>query len=158
MLKASLMPEMEISKLTSVLSSRPADQMAPARDDPSCDEPVDVKRTCTLVVDDDLDVLWVIAELLTAENHDVIQAKSAAEAIAIIAARHLDVVLTDVNLRNSSGADVADRAAKAGIPVIVMTGNSLMVERRQGRHPVLMKPFSSLELIDLIGDVRHSGK
>jgi EAL domain-containing protein (putative c-di-GMP-specific phosphodiesterase class I) len=111
------------------------------------------------VVDDDLLLLEVYADLLTEAGYDV---EVAAGAVA--AQRHLegppfDVVLTDIVMPDASGLEVlrAARRRDLDVPVILITGSpslqSAIEAIEMGAMRYLVKPVPRDELL---GSVQHA--
>ena len=78
-----------------------------------------------LVIDDDDEVREVVAEMLAAQGHRVLQASGGREGLALLeAGEKMDLVLTDLGMPGVTGWDVA-RAVRArwpGLPVGMLTG------------------------------------
>ena len=78
-----------------------------------------------LVIDDDDEVREVVAEMLAAQGHGVLQASGGREGLALLeAGEKMDLVLTDLGMPGVTGWDVA-RAVRArwpGLPVGMLTG------------------------------------
>lgn len=76
-----------------------------------------------LIADDDPAVRDSICTLLESAGYETLQASSGKEAVAQLAHRP-DLVLTDVNMPDSTGLEVikAIRANASGVPVVVMSG------------------------------------
>ncbi|MEW5976870.1 MAG: sigma-54 dependent transcriptional regulator [Acidobacteriota bacterium] len=100
-----------------------------------------------LVVDDDRAALDSLSDLLQEEGYQVLRSTSGAKALEILATQDINLVLTDLRMRDVDGLAVlsAVRAAKKDIPVIVMTGFASMqtaIEAiRSGAYDYLSKPF-----------------
>ncbi len=77
-----------------------------------------------LVVDDDLGICRSLAELLRHQRCEVAIASSALQALAIIAERPFDLVLSDVVMHDMDGYDLYMelRDRRPDLPVILMTG------------------------------------
>jgi CheY-like chemotaxis protein len=80
-----------------------------------------------LVVDDDEDTADLFATALTACGADIVTARSASEALRVIAARVPDVVVTDIAMPDADGywlvreiRQLADARARA-VPVVAVT-------------------------------------
>lgn len=106
-----------------------------------------------LVVDDETHVRTVIAEMLALDGHDVIQAASGAEALAIFADDpRIDLVLTDLGMQGVTGWDLARsaKAARSSVVVGVITGwgeePEATEQERAGADFVLSKPVGQDEL------------
>jgi CheY-like chemotaxis protein len=78
-----------------------------------------------LVVDDEPDVLDVLVGLLASEAYTVLAANGSAEALALIARKCVDLLLTDVRMPGDLDGFGLARAAKArcpGLEVIYVSG------------------------------------
>ena len=99
-----------------------------------------------LVVDDDAAVREILVELLTDSGHRVREAGGGAEALRLLAdAPDVDLVISDVQMPEMSGFELADQLAARhdGIKVILISG--YYVSREAGWR-VLRKPFRMHEL------------
>lgn len=100
-----------------------------------------------LVVDDDLSALESLSEVLQREGYTVLQADSGAKAIEVLSSKDLDLVLTDLRMREFDGMKVLEktRSTQKDIPVIVMTAFASMETAidaiRHGAYDYLSKPF-----------------
>lgn len=112
-----------------------------------------------LVVDDEDSLLLVITEALTAGGHVVESAATLAEARAKLT-ESFDIVLTDKNLPDGSGLDLARELVerKADCEVILMTGYASLASAVEGIQlriaEYLTKPF---ELSELLARVQRVG-
>ena len=81
-------------------------------------------RFVILCVDDERVSLKVRSRVLEKAGHEVIQANSAAEALEILRARTVDLVLTDLLMPGMSGADLARevKKLKPNLPVVLFSG------------------------------------
>lgn len=77
-----------------------------------------------LIVDDDDSVRETLAELLEDEGYHAIQASNAAEAMAALKMRAMDVLVTDLSMPGDDGAALIRHAKRAqpGLPAILLTG------------------------------------
>jgi GAF domain-containing protein/ActR/RegA family two-component response regulator len=115
-----------------------------------------------LVVDDEPTVRTVLADVLTAAGHQVVEAADGVEAIERFRAEPFDLVLTDLAMPRVSGWQVA-RAAKRmtpGVPVFLVTGFGVELsaeERRaNGVDAVLVKPLQIQEILDAVAEVART--
>ena len=107
-----------------------------------------------LIVDDDPDIRALANLALTQDGHDVVEASSGQEAIALIDARAPDLVLLDLLMPKQGGLEVLkilrSRAATAALPVVVLTGMDDEITTRAGFEfgatDYLTKPFSIPQL------------
>jgi two-component system cell cycle sensor histidine kinase/response regulator CckA len=111
-----------------------------------------------LVVDDEPLVLSVAARMLTVAGYKALTASSGSDALALCLeeAEPIDVLLTDVNMPNMNGFELARRIVshKANVPIMFMTGQAsesayrVLIQSQPGMdgHEVIFKPFTSSEL------------
>lgn len=103
-----------------------------------------------LLVDDELLVRAATAELLREMGHHVVQAGSGAEALMLLAADPVDIVVTDYKMPRMTGAELAERIRQRhqGTPVLLITGYTGPAEEAPDL-PRLDKPFRR-------GDLSHA--
>ena len=105
-----------------------------------------------LVVDDILANVKLLEARLSAEYFDVLTAHSGMEALAVLEAERVDVVLLDVMMPGMDGFAVCEalRAAGHRIPVILLTAKDDIDTRLEGMHQgvseFLTKPINKHEL------------
>ena len=107
-----------------------------------------------LVIDDDADVLELLAELLQ-ETYRVTTALSAEAALsALIDGSCTDCIVLDLMMPAMSGEEFAQELAHRGVavPFVVVSGrqNTARVAAQIGACGFLVKPFTSKQLIDAI--------
>ena len=112
-----------------------------------------------LVVEDDPTLLAYVDQMLTLNGHTVLAAEDADQARFTLEDHGgpPDVLLVDIVLPGSNGLDFA-RAAKAahpGLKILFMTGlvHQSPKALRSGLGPVLLKPFTSNDLLKAIGSL-----
>jgi CheY-like chemotaxis protein len=98
-----------------------------------------------LVVDDDPLVLGLTAEMVEDIGCEVRTAQNGAEALAKIAGdEKIEILITDINMPDISGYDLAERAKqiRPGIRIILLSG------RESTTHglPLIRKPFLEADL------------
>jgi two-component system response regulator PilR (NtrC family) len=105
-----------------------------------------------LVVDDEPSMRELLVIMLSKEGHDVVTADSRASAARTLAARPVDMVITDVRLGDGDGIEIL-RHVKSGSPettVIVMTAHgsteTAVAALKLGAFDYLTKPFDVDEL------------
>jgi DNA-binding NtrC family response regulator len=113
-----------------------------------------------MVVDDDERGRWVTARMLRDEGYNVIEARSAEQALERLAdATEVQVVLTDLAMPGGlHGLELAKMtvAAAPWRRVILMTGYDKLLPQLAEtgtRFPLLMKPFSADQLARQIREV-----
>ena len=107
-----------------------------------------------LVVDDEPIVQQLIKFKLRSLGYEVMLASNGEEALGFVQERHPDVILLDVLMPVMGGFEALTRLKSnpetAGIPVIVLTGQSVenvVVEGLElGADDYVTKPFSPVEL------------
>jgi DNA-binding response OmpR family regulator len=107
-----------------------------------------------LLVDDEPRLRQILARSLAGREFQVVEARTAAEAIAAATADRFDLMLLDINLPDATGWDVLRRLRTTGqeLPVIVMSAvppNPVRV-REFKPFAVLHKPFPIDTLLRLI--------
>ena len=112
-----------------------------------------------LVIDDDDGVRNVTATLLRDGAHEVTEAKSGREALALQSKRHADLVITDLNMPEQNGAETIRilRRESPGLPIIAISGapESDLFEiasRLLGSNRTLAKPFRRHRLLELVNE------
>jgi two-component system phosphate regulon response regulator PhoB len=108
-----------------------------------------------LVVDDESDIVDVLAHVLTREGFSVVSAMDGRAAVELARSRTPDLVLLDWMLPEMSGMEVmkflrADQKTRT-IPVILVTARREEIDRvlafELGADDYVMKPFSPREVV-----------
>lgn len=106
-----------------------------------------------LVVDDDQDVLLSLRRGLQLSGFTILTAANGAEALRVVADRHPDAIVLDMNMPVLDGASVvtALRAMGNDIPICVLSARSSVDDRvaglEAGADDYLVKPFVLAELV-----------
>ena len=107
-----------------------------------------------LLVEDEPRLRQTLARSLAGRDFQVVEATTAAEAIAVATGRRFDLMLLDINLPDATGWDVlrALRRADRVLPVIVMSAVPPNPARVREFRPfgILHKPFPIDALLRLI--------
>lgn len=79
-----------------------------------------------LIVDDEREVRQVLQEFLVGRGYDVVQAANGTDALAILQAEKLDLVLLDLAMPGMDGMETLKRITALGapVPVIMVTANA----------------------------------
>ena len=112
--------------------------------------PARLTRRRILVVDDDNVVRASTAEMLTTAGHDVIEAASVDQALAILAEMpEMDAVVTDYLMPQRTGADLIREVRKRqpDTPVLLVTGYASIAGDVPANVTRLAKPFRADELL-----------
>ena len=114
-------------------------------------------RPYLLVVDDDDAVRDSVEALFTSLDYEVATARNSKEALALMARRRADVVLTDIFMPASDGFELitALRRKYNATMVAAMSGghagfNPLAFANKLGADLVIDKPFRSLHLVEAV--------
>jgi two-component system response regulator GlrR len=111
-----------------------------------------------LLVDDDADLLQLIAMRLTAAGYEVVAVESARAALADLAVTRPQAVVTDLRMHGMDGLALFDaiRREAPGLPVVILTAHGTIPEAvaatRRGVFGFLTKPFDSQLLLDTVAD------
>ena len=114
------------------------------------------RRSRVLVVDDDPSLRLLLRETLAADEFEIEEVASAEEAREVARFWRPSVVLLDVTLPGLDGLSfcrqLTESAGDSKPTVVMLTGTPIGAEaaRDAGARAVLHKPFSPLELIELI--------
>ena len=112
-----------------------------------------VTRGRVLAIDDDEDVLALLAELLDRAGFTVTRALSAEQGLtALRAGLDLDLVILDIAMPGLDGWGVLERIRAASeVPVLMLTARSSELEKvrglRSGADDYVAKPFGRQELL-----------
>ena len=114
---------------------------------------------CVLVVDDMHDDSVLLAELLAPLNACVVIAQSTKEALAMVDRQTVDLVITDLNMPDASGLDLArDLLGRHDAPAVIFVTGSLSAKDKiaafeLGAVAYLHKPVDVGHLIGLAREI-----
>jgi two-component system, OmpR family, response regulator MprA len=154
-------PEMFLKRARSVASGpvRRHPYLVPPLDHLLPDAPPSV-----LLVEDDRGLRESPATVLTYQGMQVIEAGSAEDAIDVLAAHHVDLIVLDVNLPGADGFELLRRLRAAGDhrQVLMLTARHEVADRvaglDAGADDYLPKPFALDELLARVRTmIRRSG-
>ena len=151
---------------TTVRIELPISDRAEGQDPQRSDrEPPRSRPLTILVVEDEDQLRTLIARMLKLDEHVVVPAASAQEALQLeeTVVRSIDLLLTDVVLPGMSGIELARtlRGQKPQLPILYMSGYPADVIAAQGGidAPLLEKPFTQAELREAIAEeIRKASK
>ncbi len=111
-----------------------------------------------LIIDDEIHIRRLIAQMLELAGYQVIEATSGAEALRLIEETRPDVITCDISMPGMSGFEVLEaiksQPATAEIPVIMLTaiGQEKDTARATalGADDYITKPFGTTQLIETI--------
>jgi CheY-like chemotaxis protein len=109
-----------------------------------------------LVIDDEQMILDAIKIIFEDMGYEVVTTMVPADGIAAATSRHFDLILTDLRMPVSNGAEVTEtiRAARPDARVLVITAfpNDPLVHRAldAGAIDILRKPFEIAKILDFL--------
>jgi two-component system response regulator GlrR len=111
-----------------------------------------------LLVDDDKDLLQLIAMRLTAAGYAVTAVQSGEAALAALAVARPQVVVTDLRMQGMDGMALFDAIHRdsPSLPVVILTAHGTIPEAvtatRRGVFSFLTKPFEPKVLLDTVAE------
>lgn len=132
---------------------------APPQAPASAAAPPPARRWQILIVEDDLPVAEVVQAALQLEGDPTWEtriARSGEDALAVVAAGQVDLILLDVRLPGINGAEVYRRLRAAPatqrLPIIFLSGGTTFDLSREGIQEgiLLRKPFNIPELVAMV--------
>lgn len=119
---------------------------------------IGIKDAVILLVDDNVDFRDFLREEISHKARNVIVAGNGKEALDLLQAEHVDIILSDIMMPVMDGFELCRRvkAGEAGfaIPVILLTArsdeNSRILGLQNGADGYLVKPFDTEEMTSLV--------
>ena len=112
--------------------------------------------TRVLVVDDEDTLRTVIRQVLTDDQHEVVEATSAEQALDLYRQEPFQIVLTDIVMDKMTGLDLLKQIGQIDPEclVIIMTSHASLDTAidalRSGAYDFLIKPFEDIEMISAV--------
>jgi CheY-like chemotaxis protein len=109
-----------------------------------------------LVVEDERFVRSAIAQLLTLDGHEVLQARSGNEAVQLCMKRKVDLVITDLVIPDIDGIHLIPTLIKGcpNLPIVAIsarfTATTLKTVKLLGAVGTLEKPFTQDQLLAVV--------
>ena len=130
--------------------------MADEREKPSGGPPA--AQATILLVDDDGEILQLVARFLRAHGYRVLVARNGAEVWPILQPGSIDLIVLDLMLPGVNGLDICREIRKSSnVPVIMLTAKGDEVDRivglEVGADDYLPKPFNPRELLARVNAV-----
>jgi response regulator RpfG family c-di-GMP phosphodiesterase len=113
-------------------------------------------RAAVLFVDDEPRILSALRRSLRRERYEVLTAESSARALALLAQRRVDLIVSDQKMRGASGLDLLQEVVRRhpSIGRILLTGwpEEIPAEqlRKLGVRALVPKPWDDAALKDVI--------
>jgi CheY-like chemotaxis protein len=147
-------------KQVSLARARPA--AAPGYPKPS--EPVrtvenENRSIRVLLVEDDELIRMNSTEMLAESGFAVVEAGNAAQALKVIEADRIDVLVTDLGLPDMKGGELAVEALrrKPGLAIVFATGDSHLPEGAPESAVLLTKPYDEQQIVSAV-EQAHTAK
>ncbi|NLG16155.1 MAG: response regulator [Fibrobacter sp.] len=105
-----------------------------------------------LVVDDEVSICEILAQFLNKKGYEVFTAASGEEALDILSASPVDLVVTDIKMPGISGVDLLKyiKENQQSVPVLITTGfptlDTAIEALKLGAYDYLTKPFHLEEI------------
>jgi DNA-binding NtrC family response regulator len=115
-----------------------------------------IEKECLLIVDDAKDTLEVLQRNLLSQGYQIFTATSVSEAINILDATPVDLVITDLKMPEVSGLDLVRHVREnlKDTEVMMITGypsiEGAVAAVKTGAEEYLAKPFSAEELFSAV--------
>lgn len=106
-----------------------------------------------LVVDDDVSLGQLTAQVLTRSNFQVDTAEDGASGWAALHARQYDLLITDNVMPKISGVELIRKLRATGLKVLVIMATGTLPAQKLASVAMLLKPFTPEELL---GTVRRA--
>ena len=114
-------------------------------------------RGVALVVDDEPVIRRLVRTVLEADDYDVVEASDGNEALELASDHQPRVIVLDVMMPDMDGVEVCRQLDHTSVKVVMLTArDDVELEKRcrqAGADAFLTKPFSSIELLDLLEDL-----
>lgn len=109
-------------------------------------------KPCVLVVDDDKEIVGVIAKLLEMENMEVLRAYNGLEALDMLAEKNVQLIMLDVMMPKLDGLSATMKIRESrNIPIIILSAKTEDSDKilglSMGADDYITKPFNSMELV-----------
>jgi CheY-like chemotaxis protein len=111
-----------------------------------------------LVVDDEVDIREVVADILRDAGYEVDVADGGAAALTLVQERPYDLIITDLGMPGVGGWTVAleSRAAQPAVRLVLLTGWGATLDpdeaARKGIDRILKKPFDMVDILRTAAD------
>ncbi len=158
--KGQIGVQSEIGKGSTITVIMPANADLSGQEAPSTGaSPPPRKKGRFLIIDDEAQIRDMLAEMLSAQGHEVFTASGGQQGLQVFKDQLPDLVVTDLGMPGVSGLDVANavKAANSRIPVILMTGWGMTLAeeevRKNGVDFIISKPFQLPEMERILNQI-----
>jgi putative two-component system response regulator len=125
---------------------------------------VSLKAHSVLIVDDDPGVRSVISRILSMNNYKTFDVGSAEDALETVKTRTFDLIVCDIHMPGMSGLEFLNelKLIDPAIATVVITSSDsveiAIKAMKSGALGFIPKPFSSQELLEIIGAAMQSAQ
>ena len=118
-----------------------------------------ISQTSILIVDDEAQILKILAKILSGEGYKTFTALSGAQALEHIKSNHIDLMVVDLKMPNMDGLETLKKAKEiqCDIRAILLTGYGTATSAREamllGVSDFIAKPFDNKVLKKLVREV-----
>ena len=117
-----------------------------------------------LVIDDEVDVAELIAEILAADGHKVAKAHSGLSALRMLGRAHFDIILSDLKMPNLDGPSLFQELKESDPDMVgrlaFVTGDTMSPKAREflesSGRPFIEKPIRPEDLRDLVNHLTEN--
>ncbi len=117
-----------------------------------------------LVIDDNPNILDILAEMLTNAGYEVVEATNGKEGVRLFRQMHFDLVITDLLMPEKDGLEVVMELRKdfPEVKIITLSGgdiyghSSLETSTALGAALSIRKPFTEDQLLGAVREVLQS--
>jgi len=116
----------------------------------------DRKRRRVLVVEDEQNLRWVLAAMIGADGHEVLQAKDGAEALELLSRHEVHTVVSDLKMPRVDGMELLRRVRQEwpDVPLVMITAHGTVenaVEAvKLGAFDYIEKPFEQEQILQVV--------
>jgi len=120
-------------------------------------------RATVLIIDDEPNILELVATRLEMTGYDTVCAGNAQSALRLISARPIDLALVDIHMPGMDGLALCRLIRRTSdLPVIFLTSMGAEQERTRamdvGAEGFITKPFDQKALVRTVGEVLRAGR
>lgn len=110
-----------------------------------------MKAARILVVDDEEEVLRLLARRLMRLGYCVSSASTSSQALAHLQAAAFDVAIVDFMMPGMNGLELAGRCRSLhpGVKILMLTGSPIIAVVEAAGYPYVRKPLENLQELDL---------
>jgi two-component system, chemotaxis family, chemotaxis protein CheY len=118
-----------------------------------------LKNASILVVDDEPDLLEIMAEWLRREGCNVLVAENGAEALSLVQDNHIDVVVSDIHMPVMDGVTMLQKIKSAStyLPSVMFITGFYDIEPREayelGAEAMMSKPIERKQLLSVVARI-----